>query len=168
MISSHQISSHAYPLPPHQNVSRGRAYSAVLDDVTHQFPAGRIAALLGRSGSGKSTLLNLIAGLDTATAGDVWIGETKLTAVSERERTLFRRRHIGFVFQFFNLIPTLNVLENVRLPLELSGASTGESRTRAHEMLDAVGLAGRQNAFPDRLPGGEQQRGHCRPLTSTS
>jgi putative ABC transport system ATP-binding protein len=130
----------------------------VLDDVTHQFPAGCIAALLGRSGSGKSTLLNLIAGLDTATAGDVWIGETKLTALSERERTLFRRQHIGFVFQFFNLIPTLNVLENVRLPLELSGTSIGESRTRADEMLDAVGLAGRQNAFPDRLSGGEQQR----------
>jgi putative ABC transport system ATP-binding protein len=130
----------------------------VLNDVTHQFPAGRIAALLGRSGSGKSTLLNLIAGLDTATAGDVWIGETRLTALSERERTLFRRQHIGFVFQFFNLIPTLNVLENILLPLELVGSAPGAARTRADEMLAAVGLTGRERAFPDRLSGGEQQR----------
>ena len=130
----------------------------VLDDVTHDFPAGRIAVLLGRSGSGKSTLLSLIAGLDTTTAGDVWIGETKLTALSEHERTLFRRRYIGFVFQFFNLISTLNVLENVLLPLELAGRLPSEARVRANEMLAAVGLAGREGAFPDRLSGGEQQR----------
>jgi putative ABC transport system ATP-binding protein len=130
----------------------------VLNDVTHQFPTGRIAALLGRSGSGKSTLLNLIAGLDTATAGDVWIGKTRLTALSERDRTLFRRQHIGFVFQFFNLISTLNVLENILLPLELVGSAPGMARTRADEMLAAVGLSGRERAFPDRLSGGEQQR----------
>jgi putative ABC transport system ATP-binding protein len=103
-------------------------------------------------------MLNLIAGLDASTTGDIWIGDTHLTALSERERTLFRRRHIGFVFQFFNLIPTLSVFENVQLPLELLGRSTSAAQVRADEMLAAVGLAGRESAFPDRLSGGEQQR----------
>lgn len=130
----------------------------ILDDVTHEFPEKRISAVLGRSGTGKSTLLNLLAGLDTPTAGDIYIGDTNLTALSERDRTLFRRKNIGFVFQFFNLIPTLNVLENISLPLELTGASQREATERVEELLDAVGLAGREPAFPDRLSGGEQQR----------
>lgn len=130
----------------------------ILDNVSHEFPEQRISAVLGRSGTGKSTLLNLLAGLDTPTAGDVYIGDTELTALAERERTLFRRKHIGFVFQFFNLIPTLNVLENISLPLELIGASQREARVRVEELLEAVGLAGREEAFPDRLSGGEQQR----------
>ena len=86
------------------------------------FARGEFIALLGRSGSGKSTLLNLVSGIDAPDAGRIWVGGQELTALGERERTLFRRRNIGFIFQFFNLIPTLSVLENVTLPLELGGA----------------------------------------------
>jgi len=130
---------------------------AVLEDVSLSLPEGEFAVLLGRSGSGKSTLLNLLAGIDAPTSGEVHVAGTAITRLSERERTLFRRRTIGFVYQFFNLIPTLSVLENVRLPLELVGRAAGAD-ARALELLDQVGLADRAAAFPDRLSGGEQQR----------
>ena len=130
----------------------------ILHAVSAEFAAGKFTVLLGKSGSGKSTLLNLISGIDTPSAGDVWIGDTAITRLSERERTLFRRDRIGIVFQFFNLIPTLTVLENVTLPQELSGRSERESKRSAMELLERVGLAGRYNTSPDRLSGGEQQR----------
>jgi putative ABC transport system ATP-binding protein len=130
---------------------------AVLRDVTLAVPEGELVALLGRSGSGKSTLLNLVAGIDRPTAGEVQVGGCAIDRLSEHERTLFRRRHIGFVYQFFNLIPTLTVLENVRLPLELAGRGA-EAGAVALELLGQVGLAGRPGSFPDRLSGGEQQR----------
>lgn len=130
----------------------------ILHGVTAEFAAGKFTVLLGKSGSGKSTLLNLISGIDTPSAGDVWIGDRAITRLSERERTLFRRDRIGIVFQFFNLIPTLTVLENVTLPQELSGRSERESKRRAMDLLERVGLAERSNASPDRLSGGEQQR----------
>ena len=135
----------------------GDATRTVLDGVTARLDPGTFAALYGRSGSGKSTLLNLIAGLDTPTAGHVWLGDTDLTTLSERDRTLVRRNRMGFVFQSFNLIPTLTVRENVRLPLDLA-RHTDEADVRADALLDAVGLSGRGDAFPDRLSGGEQQR----------
>jgi len=135
----------------------GDATRTVLDGVTARLDPGTFAALYGRSGSGKSTLLNLIAGLDTPTAGHVWLGDTDLTTLSERDRTLVRRNRMGFVFQSFNLIPTLTVRENVRLPLDLA-RQTDEADVRADALLDAVGLSGRGDAFPDRLSGGEQQR----------
>jgi len=135
----------------------GDATRTVLDGVTARLDPGTFAALYGRSGSGKSTLLNLIAGLDTPTAGHVWLGDTDLTTLSERDRTLVRRNRMGFVFQSFNLIPTLTVRENVRLPLDLA-RQTDEADVRADALLDAVGLPGRGDAFPDRLSGGEQQR----------
>lgn len=113
---------------------------------------------MGRSGSGKSTLLNLIAGIDLPTAGEVVVDGVRLTRCRERERTLFRRRHIGFIFQSFNLIPTLTVEENVRLPLELNDHSGREARRQALELLALVGLEDRASAFPERLSGGEQQR----------
>ncbi|MFQ5857155.1 MAG: ABC transporter ATP-binding protein [Anaerolineae bacterium] len=130
----------------------------VLDNVNASFGAGEFIALLGKSGSGKSTLLNLISGIDNPTSGDIWVNGVTLTRLSDRERTLFRRDHIGFVFQFFNLIPTLNVLENVLLPMELSGQSGTAARQTAMALLDRVGLADRLATFPDRLSGGEQQR----------
>ncbi len=130
----------------------------VLEDVTAEFAPGEFVALLGRSGSGKSTLLNLISGIDTPDAGAVWIAGRNLTAMPERDRTLFRRRQIGFVFQFFNLIPTLTVLENVTLPLELDGVALGTARAAAEPLLEAVGLPDRAGTYPDRLSGGEQQR----------
>lgn len=119
---------------------------------------GEIVVVLGPSGSGKTTLLNLISGIDLPTAGQVVIDGAVLTDMSERERTLFRRDRIGFVFQFFNLIPTLTVEENLLLPLELSGRDTAADHERARSLLAEVGLAGRADVYPDRLSGGEQQR----------
>jgi putative ABC transport system ATP-binding protein len=119
---------------------------------------GEFTVLLGRSGSGKSTLLNLISGIDLPTAGEVVIGGTALTGMREQQRTLFRRDHIGFVFQFYNLIPTLTVEENLLLPLELKGTAGERERHQAEALLDQVGLADRASSYPDRLSGGEQQR----------
>src|SRR3972149_2925083 len=97
----------------------------VLREASMQLMEGELVAIRGRSGSGKTTLLNLIAGIDAPTAGEVWVDGLSLGRLSSRERTLFRRKHVGFVFQFFNLIPTLTVLENVRLPAELGGGAPG-------------------------------------------
>ena len=130
----------------------------VLDNVNATFEAGRFSVLLGRSGSGKSTLLNLISGIDLPTTGEIWIGEQNVTRMSEQQRTLFRRRRIGFVFQFFNLIPTLSAAENIALPMELNGTPAREAQQRAAAWLDRVGLAGRERDYPDRFSGGEQQR----------
>ncbi len=123
-----------------------------------RFDAGRISAIIGRSGCGKSTLLNLIAGIDLPDAGAVLFAGEDVTGLGERERTLHRRRHIGFVFQFFNLIPTLTVAENLELPLELIGSAPAARGDRIDAALGGVGLAERRGAYPDRLSGGEQQR----------
>jgi putative ABC transport system ATP-binding protein len=131
---------------------------SVLENASATIGRGELAVLLGRSGSGKSTLLNLLSGIDLPTAGEVLIDGVSLSKLSERERTLFRRDHIGFVFQFFNLIPTLTVAENLLLPLELKGEVTAAARKRALDLLDEVGLADRAATYPDRLSGGEQQR----------
>jgi putative ABC transport system ATP-binding protein len=114
--------------------------------------------VLGPSGSGKSTLLNLVSGIDRPDGGWVEVGGVRLTGLGERERTLVRRREIGFVFQFFHLLPTLTVRENLLLPLELRGRVGPAERERARALLARVGLEGRADAFPDRLSGGEQQR----------
>lgn len=136
--------------------AEGERSRAVLNDVDLDITAGEFFVLLGRSGSGKSTLLNLMSGIDRADGGTVTIDGTDITKLDERRLTLFRRDHIGIIFQFFNLIPTLTVLENITLPLELSGKSDG--RQRARSLLDAVGLGSRADDFPDKLSGGEQQR----------
>lgn len=145
-----------------RNLSRsfreGKREHVVLDDVDAVFTRGEIIALRGRSGSGKSTLLNLIAGIDVPDAGDVTVAGIDLTALSERERTLFRRRHIGFVYQSFNLVPTLTVADNIRLVLELNKVSRRQADERIEELLQAVGLADRAGSYPDVLSGGEQQR----------
>jgi putative ABC transport system ATP-binding protein len=136
----------------------GEAERVVLRDVSATIATGEIVVLVGRSGSGKSTLLNLIAGIDQPTAGTVAVNGTDLTALDEHARTRFRRRHIGFVFQFFNLIPLLTVEENLLLPLDLNGLADADSVARARALLKRVGLAGRGGSFPERLSGGEQQR----------
>ena len=130
----------------------------VLDGTDLSLRRGEIVFLRGRSGAGKSTLLHLLAGIDTPDEGAVVLGGRDLRSLSERERTLARRDTIGFVFQFFNLLPTLSVLENLLLPLELQRRLDGGGRKRALDLLAAVGLGDRRDAFPDRLSGGEQQR----------
>jgi putative ABC transport system ATP-binding protein len=130
----------------------------VLQQASACFPQGQFAAIVGKSGSGKSTLLNLISGIDQADSGSIWLGGHNLSTLTERERTLFRRDHIGFIYQFFNLIPTLTVLENVTLPLELAGLSLKEACQRVAPLIATVGLADRLDTFPEHLSGGEQQR----------
>src|SRR5512141_2234386 len=136
----------------------GDSERAVLSDVSVAIEPGEIAVLVGRSGSGKSTLLNLIAGIDRPTSGRVVVDGTELTALDEDTRTRFRRRRIGFVFQFFNLVPLLTVEENLLLPLELNGGVTDAGAGRARALLDRVGRGGRGASLPERLSGGEQQR----------
>ena len=136
----------------------GTSDRAVLKGLSLTLDRGTSVVLMGRSGAGKSTLLNLVSGIDLPTSGDIVVDGTNLTELSETERTLFRRQNIGFVFQSFNLISTLTVLENVLLPLELSGTSSDAARHRAEEVLAHVGLGDRGDSFPDRLSGGEQQR----------
>ncbi len=130
----------------------------VLDGATAEIGRGETVALRGRSGSGKSTLLNLVAGIDTPGSGRVTVSGEELTGLTERDRTLFRRKHIGFVYQAFNLVPTLTVSDNVRLVLELNEVSRRDADARIDELLGAVGLADRASSFPDVLSGGEQQR----------
>jgi len=130
----------------------------VLQNAHAEFQSGEITAIIGKSGSGKSTLLNLISGIDEPDSGQIWVNGQDLTALPERDRTLFRRARIGFVFQFFNLIPTLTVGENVSLPLELNRVPRPSANKKARELLAAVGLLERWDTFPEKLSGGEQQR----------
>jgi putative ABC transport system ATP-binding protein len=132
----------------------GRRHS-VLRGLALEVGAGECIALLGRSGSGKTSLLNLLSGIDLPDSGEIVVGGNPINALSEAERTRFRRRNVGFIFQFFNLIPTLTVLENLLLPLELNGI---DDRQRATTLLGQMGLARRHQDFPDLLSGGEQQR----------
>jgi putative ABC transport system ATP-binding protein len=145
-----------------ENLSKGfqegNIIRTVLEDANAEFFQGEFTAIVGKSGSGKSTLLNLISGIDIHDHGRIYIHGIELTALDERQRTLFRRQNIGFVFQFFNLIPTLNVLENISLPLELNGTPVKLARQKVEPLLEAVGLGDRARTFPDRLSGGEQQR----------
>jgi putative ABC transport system ATP-binding protein len=141
-----------------KSYAEGRQRRAVLSDVGFQVARGECVALLGRSGSGKSTLLNLLAGIDKPDTGDVEVLGRSITTMGEPDLTLLRRRHIGFIYQFFNLIPTLTVSENLALPLELNGVPAVQRGTRVSELLGRVGLDGREGAFPDQLSGGEQQR----------
>ncbi len=135
----------------------GREHS-VLHDLSVDFASGETVALRGRSGSGKSTLLNLISGIDAPDAGEVEVAGLNITMMSERDRTLFRREHIGFVYQAFNLVPTLTVSDNIRLVLELNKVPQAESNDRIDYLLDAVELSDRATSYPDVLSGGEQQR----------
>ena len=134
--------------------SEGKTLHTILSGVNLSINKGEIIIIYGKSGSGKSTLLNLLAGIDLPDEGNIFFGDINITALNEKQRTLFRRKSIGFIFQFFNLIPTLTVSENLKLPLELNSISFDI----ADKMIDEVGLLDRKNAYPDVLSGGEQQR----------
>ncbi len=119
---------------------------------------GEFVAVMGPSGSGKSTLLHLMGGLDTPSCGDIMLGGQRLAHLSDDEITIVRRRQIGFIFQFFNLLPTLNAAENVALPLLIDGKRSEDYEARVDDLLDMVGLADRKHHRPDQLSGGQQQR----------
>src|SRR5436190_17947209 len=137
---------------------QGEAEVKALAGVTLDVAAGEFVAIVGPSGSGKSTLLHLMGGLDAPTSGDVLIDGASIARMSDDEVTIFRRRAIGFVFQFFNLLPTLSAEENVALPLLLDGKRPRDVRDRVGAALDAVGLGHRRNHRPDEMSGGEMQR----------
>jgi len=135
----------------------GERVHRVLDHAHAAVAAGEVVAIIGRSGSGKSTLLNLISGIDRADGGTIEFDGRMISALAEPERTLFRRQHVGFVYQLFNLVPTLDVGENVRLVLELNGIRGAAARERSRAALAEVGLADRLHSAVDVHSGGEQQ-----------
>ena len=141
-----------------KSYEQGGRRQTVLDGVDAAFPAGEVTVLLGKSGSGKSTLLNMLGGIDTADAGRITVAGHEVSAMNDRELTLFRRRTVGYVFQFFHLLPALTALENITLPQELDGRSASAVRRRAQHLLERVGLSGKADALPETLSGGEQQR----------
>jgi putative ABC transport system ATP-binding protein len=130
----------------------------VLRDVNLEIPRGEFVVVLGVSGSGKTTLLNLMGALDTPSSGKIWIDGIDVSAASERARTEFRRKNVGFIFQFYNLLPTLSARENVEAALEILPLSRAEIAARSSEYLAGVGLEGKLDKFPSQLSGGEQQR----------
>jgi putative ABC transport system ATP-binding protein len=130
----------------------------VLDDVSLEIASGDFAVLMGASGSGKSTLLNLIGAVDRPIAGQLMLDDVDTSALDESRLTMLRRTSIGYIFQFFNLIPTLNVFENVAFPLSLAKMPRGEIKPRVAEVLEEVGLGHRASHFPNELSGGEMQR----------
>lgn len=139
-----------------KTMSSGGIPLHILQDISFTIPRGQFAAIVGASGSGKSTLLGLMAGLDSVTSGSIKLDGAEITKVSEDEMARIRGRKIGFVFQSYQLIPTLTALENVLLPIELNGGAGGAGRAR--ELLANVGLRDRMHHYPVQLSGGEQQR----------
>ena len=137
---------------------RGKESIQALRGLDLEIKRGETVAIVGRSGSGKTTLLNLIAGLDKPTGGKIKVDETNLRELSDRDLTNFRLKNIGFIFQFYNLNPTLSAAENVEVPMSLAGTPKAERRARAIELLTAVGLQARTSHMPDEMSGGEQQR----------
>jgi putative ABC transport system ATP-binding protein len=134
----------------------GQAAVTALDDLSVEFEEGRFTAIMGASGSGKSTLLHCVAGLDDLTSGSAFIGETRLGDLSDKELTLLRRERVGFVFQAFNLIPTLDASENITLPIDIAGGELDRSWFDA--VVETTGLADRLSHRPSELSGGQQQR----------
>src|SRR4051812_28723100 len=142
----------------HKSFRRGSEQIDVLIDLTLEVPEGEFLALMGPSGSGKTTLLNLIAGLDRPSQGSIWVGEDEISKMSEAQLARWRTRHVGFVFQFYHLLPVLTAYENVELPLLLLPLSSSERKRQVLTALDLVGLSDRLRHRPGQLSGGQQQR----------
>ena len=142
----------------HKFFQRGSERIDVLNGLTLTVPDGEFLALMGPSGSGKTTLLNLIAGLDRPSEGEIWVGADKISAMSEAQLARWRTRHVGFIFQFYHLLPVLNAYENVELPLLLLPLSPRERRRQVTTALELVGLSNRMRHRPGQLSGGQQQR----------
>jgi putative ABC transport system ATP-binding protein len=142
----------------HKFFRRGSEQIDVLMDLSLDVPGGEFLALMGPSGSGKTTLLNLIAGLDQPSEGEVWVGEQLISSMSEAQLAKWRTRHVGFVFQFYHLLPVLTAYENVELPLLLLPLSAAERKKQVGTALDLVGLSNRMGHRPGQLSGGQQQR----------
>lgn len=141
-----------------KSYKRGSQSIPVLKDISIEVETGEFLSLMGPSGSGKTTLLNLIAGIDNADSGLLEVGGIDISRLNESQLSKWRSTHVGFIFQFYNLIPVLNALENVQLPLLLTSLSRTERKQHAESALEAVGLANRMDHFPSQLSGGQQQR----------
>jgi putative ABC transport system ATP-binding protein len=141
-----------------KSYQRGSQTVPVLEDITFDIPKGEFLALMGPSGSGKSTLLNLIAGIDSVDAGSITIDGSDIVGMAESELAVWRAGHVGFIFQFYNLIPVLTAFENVELPLLLTSLSRRERREHVHAALSVVSLDDRMDHYPSQLSGGQQQR----------
>ena len=156
------MEAEARPIVEIRNLSKsyhkGSQIVPVLNDLTFDIKEGEFLALMGPSGSGKSTLLNLIAGIDKADSGTIKVGAIDITALTETQLARWRADNVGFIFQFYNLIPVLTACENVELPLLLTGLSRRERREHAEIALSIVGLADRMDHYPGQLSGGQQQR----------
>lgn len=142
----------------HKYFRRGNERLDVLNNLTLDVPEGEFLGLMGPSGSGKTTLLNLIAGIDTPSEGEVWVGDQAISRMSEGQLATWRTKHIGFVFQFYHLLPVLTAYENVELPLLLLGLSAAQRRQQVMTALELVGLPDRIRHRPGQLSGGQQQR----------
>src|SRR5262249_6155197 len=142
----------------HKFFQRGSEQIDVLNDLSLDVPEGEFLALMGPSGSGKTTLLNLIAGLDQPSAGEIWVGDQLISQMTEAQLARGRTRHVGFVFQFYHLLPVLTAYENVEMPLLLLPLSAAERRQQVLTALELVGLTDRLRHRPGQLSGGQQQR----------
>ena len=164
MIKASPSSTNLSPSNAVQLIDLVKSYSTgnepvhAIDHISLEIPLGQFTAIVGRSGSGKSTLLNLLAGIDTPSSGQVFIGDTDISKLHDDDLTRLRRDEIGMIYQFFNLLSTLTVRENVMLPALLSGRTEQDTVTRADRLIDEVGMEHRQDARPHTLSGGEMQR----------
>ncbi len=158
LTDQHGHSTYLIELSNVNKTYNGSTDQVALSDITLKIPAGQFTAIMGASGSGKSTLLNLIAGLDRPTKGEVWVDGIRVNALGEAALARYRRKRLGFVFQFFNLLNQLSVLDNILLPAQLAGLQSKVAHQRARQLLDQLGITDKARVYPGQLSGGQRQR----------